>query len=173
MLFLFALCAIYTLGDWHKVITLVTSFTIGHSITLALSTFNIIKFDSSLIEFLIPATIFLTCVTNFFKLKGAAGKQHTIVSLHNLMALFFGLIHGMGFSNYLKSLLGRNSDTWFQLLAFNIGIELGQLLIVFLLLIVTLLVLNLFNAKRRDWIMVLSSAAAGVSLILMMETSIF
>ncbi|HEY4652155.1 MAG TPA: HupE/UreJ family protein [Pontibacter sp.] len=173
MLFLFALCAIYTLSDWRKVIALVTSFTIGHSITLALSTFNIIQFDTGLIEFLIPVTIFFTCVTNFFKLKGAAGKQHTIFSLHNLMAVFFGLVHGMGFSNYLKSLLGRNSGTWLQLLAFNVGIELGQLLIVFILLIVAFLMLNLFNAKRRDWIMVLSSAAAGISLILMMETNIF
>jgi hypothetical protein len=173
MLFLFALCAIYTLGDWRKVLALVTSFTIGHSITLALSTFNIIKFDTGLIEFLIPVTIFITCVTNFFKLKGAASKQHTIFSMHNLMAVFFGLVHGMGFSNYLKSLLGRNSDTWLQLLAFNVGIELGQLLIVFLLLIAAFLMLNLFSAKRRDWIIVLSSAVAGISLILMMETNIF
>jgi hypothetical protein len=173
MLFLFALGAIYTLSDWRKIITLVTSFTIGHSITLALSTFNIIKLDTGLIEFLIPVTIFITCVSNFFKLKGAAARQHTVFSMHNLMALFFGLAHGMGFSNYLKSLLGHQSDTWLQLLAFNVGIELGQLLIVFILLIVASLVLNLLNAKRRDWILVLSSAVAGISLILMMETSIF
>lgn len=173
LLFLLALGAIYTLGDCRKVIVLITSFTIGHTITLALSTFNIIQFDKSLIEFLIPVTIFFTCIVNIFKLKGAATRQGTMWSLHNLMAVFFGLIHGMGFSNYLKSLLGRNNDTWLQLLSFNIGIELGQLLIVFLLLIVAFLVMNLFRAKRRDWILVLSSAAAGISLILMMETSIF
>ncbi|MFD2514649.1 HupE/UreJ family protein [Pontibacter locisalis] len=173
MLFLLALCAIYTLNDWRKVVALVTSFTIGHSITLALSTFNVVRFDTALIEFLIPVTILFTCITNFFKLKGAASKQATILSLHNAMAIFFGLIHGMGFSNYLKSLLGKSSDTWLQLLAFNVGIELGQLLIVSILLAVAFLVMNLLNAKKRDWIMVLSSAAAGVSLILMMETSIF
>lgn len=173
MLFLFALCAIYTLSDWKKVLALVTSFTIGHSITLALSTFNIIQFDTALIEFLIPITIFFTCIVNVFKLKGAASKQPTLLSLHNLMAIFFGLIHGMGFSNYLKSLLGRNSDTWLQLLAFNVGIELGQLLIVFILLIIAFIVMNMFHAKRRDWILVISSAAAGISLVLMMETSIF
>jgi hypothetical protein len=173
MLFLFALGAIYTLGDWKKVIALVTSFTIGHSITLALSTFNVIQVDSNLIEFLIPVTIFFTCIVNIFKLRGAATRQGTFWSIHNLMAIFFGLIHGMGFSNYLKSLLGRNSDTWLQLLAFNVGIELGQLLIVFLLLVTAFLVINLFRAKRRDWILVISSAAAGISLILMMETSIF
>ena len=152
MLFLLALSAIYTLSDWRKVIALVTSFTVGHSVTLALATFNI---------------------TNFFKLKGAAGKQPTILSLHNLMALFFGLIHGMGFSNFLKAMLGRNGSIWQQLLAFNIGIELGQLLIVTLLLLAGAVVLNLFHAKKRDWIMVLSSAAAGVALVLMLETNIF
>ena len=173
MLFLLALCAIYTLSDWRKVLALVTSFTLGHSVTLALSTFNLIQFDTALIEFLIPVTILFTCLTNFFKLKGAASKQHTIFSLHNLMAVFFGLVHGMGFSNYLKSLLGHGSDTWLQLLAFNVGIELGQLLIVLMLLVVAFILLNIFNARKRDWIMVLSSAAAGISLILIMQTNIF
>ena len=173
MLFLLALSAIYTLGDWRKVVALVTSFTIGHSITLALATFNIIQFDTALIEFLIPVTILFTCITNFFKLKGAAAKQHAVWSFHNLLALLFGLIHGMGFSNFLRSMLGRNGDIWQQLLAFNIGIELGQLLIVGILLIAGFLLMNLFRTKKRDWIMVLSSAAAGISLILMMETSIF
>lgn len=173
MLFLLALSAIYTLQDWKKVLALVTSFTVGHSITLALATFNIIKFDTALIEFLIPVTILFTCVTNFFKLKGAASKQGTILSVHNLMAIVFGLIHGMGFSNFLRQMLGRSGSIWQQLLAFNIGIELGQLLIVSILLIVGFLIMNLFQAKKRDWIMVLSSAAAGISLILMLETNIF
>ena len=95
------------------------------------------------------------------------------VKIKDLMALFFGLIHGMGFSNFLKAMLGRNGSIWQQLLAFNIGIELGQLLIVMLLLLAGAVVLNLFHAKKRDWIMVLSSAAAGVALVLMLETSIF
>jgi hypothetical protein len=173
MLFLLALCAIYTLSDWRQVLALVTSFTIGHSITLALSTFNIIKFDTALIEFLIPVTILFTCVINFFKLNSAASKQHPIWSFHNFLAITFGLIHGMGFSNFLKSMLGRSGNTWQQLLAFNIGIELGQLLIVSILLVIGFLMMNLFRAKKRDWIMVLSSAAAGIALILMIETNIF
>jgi hypothetical protein len=173
MLFLLALSAIYTLRDWQQVLVLVTSFTIGHSITLALATFNIIKFDSALIEFLIPVTILFTCLANFFKLNGAAPKQHPIWSFHNLLAVAFGLIHGMGFSNFLKSMLGRNGDTWQQLLAFNIGIELGQLLVVSALLLLGFLMMTLFRTKKRDWIMVLSSAVAGISLILIMKTNIF
>jgi len=173
MLFLLALSAIYTPSDWRKVLALVTSFTIGHSITLALATFRLITFDTALIEFLIPVTILLTCVSNFFRLKGAATKQHAVWSFHNLLALLFGLVHGMGFSNFLRSLLGQNGEIWQQLLAFNVGIELGQLLIVGLLLILCFLAMHLFRAKKRDWILVLSSAAAGISLVLMMETSIF
>lgn len=173
MLFLLALCAIYTLNDWRKVLALVTSFTVGHSITLALSTFKVISFEAALIEFLIPVTILFTCFTNFFRLKGAATKQHAVFSMHNLMAVFFGLIHGMGFSNYLRSLLGHSTDTWLQLLAFNLGIELGQLLIVLILLIAAFILLNIFNAKKRDWIMVLSSAAAGIALMLMVQAYTF
>ncbi len=173
MLFLLALSAIYTLSDWRKVIVLVTGFTIGHSITLALSTFHIIKFDTALIEFLIPVTILFTCITNLFKLKGAATNQHPIWSFHNLLAVVFGLIHGMGFSNFLRSLLGRNSKVWEQLLAFNIGIELGQLLIVAIILLAGFIAMNLLRLKRRDWIMALSCAAAGIALVLIMENNIF
>ncbi|MCJ8165557.1 HupE/UreJ family protein [Pontibacter sp. E15-1] len=172
MLFLLALSAIYTFSDWRKVIALVTSFTIGHSITLALATFHIIRFDAALIEFLIPVTILLTSLSNFFKLNGAASRQPTILSVHNLMAVLFGLIHGMGFSNFLGAMLGRSSK-WQQLLAFNIGIELGQLLIVLLLLVAGAVVMNVFHTKKRDWILVLSSAAVGISLVLMLKTNIF
>lgn len=173
MLFLLAISAIYTLKEWRQLLVLVTSFTIGHSITMALATFSIIKFDRSLIEFLVPVTILLTCLANFFKLNGAAPKQHPIWSFHNLLALTFGLIHGMGLSGFLKSILRRNEDTWQQLLAFNIGIELGQLLVVSALLLLGFLMMTLFRTKKRDWIMVLSSAVAGISLILIIRNNIF
>ncbi|NEM96959.1 HupE/UreJ family protein [Pontibacter burrus] len=173
LLLLIALCAVYTIGDWRRVVALITCFTIGLSIALALSAFHIIQFDKGLIRFLMPATIFLVCVINFFRLKGAANKQHTIFSVYNLVAVLIGLVHGLGFSNHLKSLFRRGDDAWLKMLAFNVGIELSQLLFVFLVLIVAFLIQNLFNAKRRDWIMVLSSAVAGISLILMMKANIF
>ncbi|GAB3822413.1 hypothetical protein GCM10028895_26880 [Pontibacter rugosus] len=116
---------------------------------MALATFKIIQFDTALIEFLIPVTILFTCITNFFKLKGAASKQATVLSLHNLMAIFFGLIHGMGFSNFLRQMLGRNGDMWQQLLAFNIGIELGQLLIVGIILVAGFVIMNVLQAKKE------------------------
>ena len=169
LVFLLAMAAIYTLPDWRKVLLLVTSFTIGHSITLALSTFNIIRFNTVLIEFLIPVTILITAVANFFKLKGGAKKQPLLLSVHNLLAIGFGLIHGMGFSNYLKMLLGKSQSVALELFAFNVGIELAQIVIVLCLLLLNFLLLRLFKLKQRDWIMVLSSIAGGIALLLILQ----
>ncbi|MFT7055199.1 MAG: hypothetical protein ACJAR3_000826, partial [Roseivirga sp.] len=104
ILFVVALCSIYLAQDWKKVLILVTAFTLGHSITLALSTFELINFDTDLIEFLIPVTIFITALSNLFRKEGSVSPK--ALNLNYFFALFFGLIHGLGFSNYLKSLLG-------------------------------------------------------------------
>ena len=140
---------------------------IGHSITLALSTLNIISVNSSLVEFLIPLTIFITSVSNLFK-KEQSLSQAT-VQVNYFLALFFGLIHGMGFSNYLKALLGKDQSILTQLFAFNVGLEFGQIIIVGIFLCVSFLVVNLAGAARRDWKMVISSATAGIALILMKD----
>src|ERR1700712_4906221 len=116
-----ALSAIYTLKDWRQVLVLVTAFTIGHSITLALSVFNLIHVASKQIEFLIPCTIIATAIFNLFQKKFTPKG----ISVNYLLALFFGLIHGMGFANSLKSLLGRSHSIVVPLLGFNIGLEVG------------------------------------------------
>jgi hypothetical protein len=167
ILFVLALCAVYVVRDWKKVLILVTAFTIGHSITLALSTLNIISVNATLIEFLIPLTIFITAVSNLFrKDEGAPGKS---VQANYFFALFFGLIHGMGFSTYLKALLGKDHSIVLQLFAFNIGLEIGQIIIVCIFLAVSIIAIDILGANRRDWKMVLSSAIAGISLILMKD----
>lgn len=130
MLFLVALCIPFILKDWRKVLVLATAFTIGHSITLGLNTLELVKFPSVWIEFLIPLTIVLTAIFDFI-------YQSKIKSVyHYLLAMFFGLIHGMGFSNFLRSSVfpGEESQLISQLLAFNIGIEVGQIIIVIILL---------------------------------------
>ncbi|MDN4166766.1 HupE/UreJ family protein [Cytophagales bacterium LB-30] len=167
ILFVLALCTVYQLRDWRKVLILVTAFTIGHSVTLALSTFNLVQFNSELIEFLIPVTILVTAVANLFK------KQYSLntrkIQINYLFALLFGLIHGLGFSNYLKSLLGRNTSVVQQLLAFNLGIEAGQIIIVGIILTISFILVNLFNVDRRDWNLVSSSAIAGIALTMVLE----
>ena len=125
ILFIVALCAIYQVQQWRHILILVTAFTLGHSITLALSTLDIIIVPTELIEFLIPVTIFLTAIFNVLRKEGELTPIN--MRLNYVLALFFGLIHGMGFSNYLKTLLGMEESIWQPLLAFNIGLELGQL----------------------------------------------
>jgi len=167
ILFVIALCAMYLLKDWKKLLILVTAFTIGHSITLALSTLNIVTVRPELIEFLIPLTIFITAVSNIFRQEE---NQTTFsLQLNYGYALFFGLIHGLGFSNYLKSILGKDESIFTQLLAFNLGLEFGQLIIVSIFLVIAFILVDLFGRSRRDWKLILSSAIAGIALVLMKD----
>lgn len=165
IMFVAVLCGAYLLKDWRKVLILVTAFTIGHSITLALSVLSIIHVNSSLIEFLIPVTIVITSLINVFKKQRSAATMRVTY----LLALFFGLIHGLGFSNYLKSLLGTSTNIVGQLFAFNVGLEFGQVLIVITTLIISYLCINFAKMNRRDWIMFLSSAIFGIALIMCIQ----
>ena len=166
ILFVLALCAVYLVRDWKKILILVTAFTIGHSITLALATLHIISVKTELIEFLIPLTIFITAVSNLFKKESLSQKN---IPLNYFFALFFGLIHGMGFSNYLRAILGKSHEILTPLLAFNLGLEFGQIIVVTFFLGISYILVDWLNASRRDWKMVLSSAIAGIALILMKD----
>ncbi len=165
ILFLLALCGVYVLPDWKKVLILVTAFTIGHSITLALSVMKFIRIDSNLIEFLIPLTILITAFSNILSKK----PKSKGIALKYFLALSFGLIHGMGFSNYLKSLLGKSANITIELLAFNLGLEFGQLLIVISALILSFLLISIVKIKRWDWNFFLSSAIFGISFVMALE----
>ncbi len=176
ILFIVALCAIYRLKEWRRVAILVTAFTIGHSITLALAALDIIKVSSNWIEFLIPVTIVITALYNvfFFHFEGDSSKQkasNRSIHLNYLFALLFGLIHGMGFSNFFRQALlpGEESHLIQQLLAFNIGVELGQLSIVAFILLASFLVIEVLKTKQREWNLFISGAAAGIALIMALE----
>jgi hypothetical protein len=166
VLFILALCAVYVARDWAKILLLVTAFTIGHSLTLALATFNLVQVRSEVIEFLIPVTIAITALVTLIKPKPNSGKG---IQLNYLLALLFGLIHGMGFSNYLKSLLGQETSIWQPLLAFNVGLEVGQLVVVAAFLLITSLV-HLAGMNRKEWTLILSAFVLGVACMLMLET---
>lgn len=167
ILFVIALCILYSIREWRQVLILVTAFTLGHSITLALATLEIINVDAGLIEFLIPVTILVTAVSNILrKGDGTAGRN---LQVNYAYAAFFGLIHGMGFSNYLKSILGRDESIFTQLLAFNLGLELGQIVIVAFFLVLGFVLVDLFGVNRRDWKLVISSAVAGIAIILIKD----
>lgn len=167
MLFIIALCAIYQVQDWRKILILITAFTIGHSITLALSTLELITYRKDVIEFLISATIFITAFSNLIKKNGSAPAKF---NSNYFYALFFGLIHGLGFSTGLKSMLSKNDSILSPLLGFNLGIEFGQIIVVIFYIIISFVFVGLFNVARRDWILVTSSAVLGVAITLMIET---
>lgn len=169
ILFVVALCAVYVISDWKRILILVTAFTIGHSITLALATMRIISFNSDLIEFLIPVTILITALANLFQKEDAIYERN--IHLNYLFASFFGLIHGLGFSNNLRDILGQSGSIASPLLAFNLGLELGQIIIVGIFMVLSFLAVDLFGVKRRDWKMIISSAIAGMALILIKESS--
>jgi hypothetical protein len=167
ILFIIALCAVYKVEQWKNIVILITAFTIGHSITLALAALNVVSFRSEVIEFLIPVTIFLTAMFNIFNREPSEKK----IRLNYFLALGFGLIHGLGFSNFFRSLLGKEESIIEPLLAFNIGVELGQLIIVAIILTIAYVAMNVMNAKQREWNLVISGAAAGIAFILMTETA--
>ena len=175
ILFVVALCAVYTLRQWRQVLILVTAFTIGHSITLALATLQLIHYQTKLIELLIPITILITAITNFFFQEPKSVRKSVKIPQPNRswrygLALAFGLIHGMGFSNYLRSLLGHEADILKPLLAFNIGLELGQMVIVSLVLGLAYLIIDLFHASRLRWTLIVSGMAAGVAMSLIINS---
>ena len=168
--FLLALCAPYVLADWRRVLALVTSFTVGHSLTLALATLGVVAFRPALIEALIPVTIMVTALLNLRRAGRPITPRTPVLSAApNLLALGFGLIHGLGFSNYLRALLGANSRPLQELLAFNVGVELGQVLIVTAILLVGAMLLGSLRVARRDWLLGTSGAALGIATVLLLQ----
>jgi hypothetical protein len=165
ILFVMVLCGTYTLPEWRKVLILVTAFTIGHSITLALSVLSIIHINTALIEFMIPVTIVITAATNLLNNKSSEKG----VRLKYVLALFFGLIHGMGFSNYLNSLLGKSTSIIAELFAFNLGLEFGQVIIVLAILLISFVVISVLKVKKYNWNFFLSSAIFGIAFMMAAE----
>ncbi|MBK8502546.1 MAG: HupE/UreJ family protein [Saprospiraceae bacterium] len=166
MLFVITLCAFYSWRSWKKILVLITAFTIGHSITLALSAFNVISIPQQLVETAIPVTIFLTAIHNVLT-KPDQGEKVTLHSNY-FLALFFGFIHGMGFSNFFRALTGGESIVR-ELFAFNVGLEIGQIMIVSIFFTLYFLSDKFFKIKHRDWNLFISGAGAGVSLIMIIE----
>ena len=172
IVFLLALCAVYSIDQWRRLFVLVTAFTVGHSITLALSSFGWVVIPSHIIEFLIPVTIFITALRNVLVPASdqPTGARNNMTG-HYLMALCFGFIHGMGFSNYFRALMMDSSSIMIPLLGFNLGIEIGQLIVVSIIVTSASIVVNISRAKHHEWNLFISGAAAGISIILMNQTA--
>jgi len=160
ILFIAVLAAIYMLKDWKQVLILVTAFTIGHSITLVLSSKELVKLDENLIEFLIPCTIAITAITNLFQ-RSFTPKA---VRINYFLALFFGLMHGLAFANILKEILAKEQSFAFSMFSFSLGLETGQILIVLLVLLLCQLFIQFLKVERRHWVIFISAAVFALSL---------
>ncbi len=175
ILFIAALTAAYSLRQWRQLLILVTAFTLGHSITLALATVGAIRVNTTLVEVLIPITILVASVFNIVDSKVTqddgigSDRMRRHQSVLYVLAGGFGLIHGLGFSSFLRAVLGAEQSIVVPLLAFNIGLEVGQILIVAVLFVVGALMTQWIGMRRRDWLLVVSGATAGVALTLIID----
>ena len=161
ILFIAALCLRYLINDWKKLLLLVTAFTIGHSVTLALSTLNVIEIPRNWTEFFIAITILITALSNCFVKNFTFKSKYPVIYF---FALFFGLIHGLGFSTLLKSMLGKDQSIVVQLLAFNRGLEVGQIIIVLGILIISFILINILRINRKYYLVFASGGIAALAL---------
>jgi len=162
ILFLIALAVVYDFKNWKKVLWLISLFTLGHTLSLILAAYKIVSVSADWVEFLIPVTILITAVVNIFYAKTSSKKTKTNINL--FFALFFGLIHGLGFSSYFKILIGTSNNKLIPLLEFALGIEIAQIVIVIVILIVGFIFQTFFRFSKRDWILIISSIVIGLVL---------
>jgi len=158
--FITALAAIYMLKDWRQVLILVTAFTVGHTITLILSTKRIIEVNQNWVEFLIPCTIVVTAISNLFQ-KTFTSKA---IRINYFLALFFGLIHGLAFANVLRLILAPEQSFALSMFSFSVGLESGQILIVFLILLLSQFFIGVLKIQRLHWVIFLSAVVFGLAM---------
>ncbi len=163
--FITALAVIYTFQEWKKVLVLVTAFTIGHAITLYLSALDYFRFSVEWVEFAIPCTIVITAGANLFIRE----ERKQRIMLQYILALCFGLVHGMGYANYIRMMLSKNQEMVWSLFSFNVGLEIGQLLVVLLVLGVQWIFVKYNIVSTRILAIVISAYVMAVSILLSIE----
>jgi hypothetical protein len=161
ILFLIVLVVIFSFSQWKKVLLMITFFTVGHTFTLGLATYQIVTIKKTVIEFLIPITILITAVVNILKFSINSPKRE---KTNLFFALFFGLIHGLGFSNFLRVTLGRSEDKLIPMLEFALGIELAQIVIVLSVLILGTVLIHFYRVSKRDWVVITSAIVIGITI---------
>ncbi|MBL7471855.1 HupE/UreJ family protein [Robertkochia sediminum] len=168
ILFLIALTVPFTFNSWKKLLWLVTVFTIGHTLSLLLAAYNVVSVNMAWVEFLIPVTILITALFNVFTAGKGARKEK--MGIHLFIALFFGLIHGLGFSSFFRMNVEGRDNKLLTLLEFALGVEAAQIIAVLAVLIIGFVVQSVFRFNKRDWVMVISSVVIGVALPILRDT---
>ena len=160
VLFLIVLTVPYLFKDWKRVLLLVSVFTLGHTLSLILAAFNIVSVNATIVEFLIPITILIVAVFNVF--TAGKGAQKEKIGVLFFSTLFFGLVHGLGFAREFQMLVGASDSKWAILLEFALGIEIAQVIVVFIVLFLGYVMQTIFRFSKRDWIMVVSAIVIGL-----------
>lgn len=172
ILFLIALMIPYAFKDWSRVLILVSLFTLGHTLALLLSVFGVVKIQAHIVEFLIPITILVTAIFHLFT-AGKSGKKESITFVA-IVTVVFGLVHGLGFSNYFNTIMaGTRADKLIPLLEFALGIEAAQIIVVIAVLILAYVVQTGFRFSKRDWALVMSAFVIGVVVPMILQSEIF
>jgi len=170
LLFVLVLTAPFQIKEWKLILVLLTAFTVGHSLTLALSVLNIISFNSAWIEFFIPITIFISALWVLFFLTSKR-ELKTGLWVQYAMTLLFGTIHGMGFSNNLKPLLGGGSCSLLSsLFSFNLGVEFGQIGIVLCIASLLIFTTSILKLQHKWWSFGVTSICLLLSIQLIFQT---
>lgn len=170
ILFLVVMTVPYVFKDWKRILTLVSIFTVGHTLSLILSVYGVVRINANLVEFLIPVTILISALYNLFTAGKISKGERT--GLLFFAALFFGLIHGLGFANHFKAIVGSGGKL-LPLLEFAIGIEGAQLVIVLVVLIISFLIQTVFRFSKRDWVLVTSSMVIGIIILMLRDNWIW
>ncbi len=170
ILFLMVLAVPYLFNDWKRVLVLVTTFTVGHTLSLVLAAYGVVQINGQLVEFLIPVTILIMALYNVFT-AGKTSKNNKIGLLF-VTTLFFGIIHGLGFAREFKMFSGQAENKLELLIEFALGIEIAQLIIVFVVLFIGFICQTVFRFSRRDWMMVLSSIVIGLVIPMIIESDL-
>jgi len=167
VLFLIVLTVGYTFDNWKRILILVSLFTLGHTLSLLLATYNIVSANSGLVEFLIPITILATAIFNIAAPRVGARKTKFGVLYGTTM--FFGLIHGLGFSNYFKVISSNVDSKVLPLIEFALGIELAQIIVVIFIVLLGVMGQTFSRLSKRDWILVVSSIVIGMVIPMLIE----
>lgn len=170
VLFLIVLTAPYLFKDGKRIFLLVTMFTIGHTLSLIIATYGVVKIPGNLVEFLIPITILIVALFNIFTLGKGAQKQK--VGVLFISTLFLGVVHGLGFAREFNLLVGAEDSKLLLLFEFALGIEIAQLIIVFIVLFLGYITQTIFRFTKRDWVMVISAIVVGLVIPMLLNNSL-
>ncbi|MFC5194492.1 HupE/UreJ family protein [Bizionia hallyeonensis] len=170
VLFLIVLTVPYLFKDWKRVLVLVTIFTLGHTLSLVLAAYGVVSVNGALVEFLIPITILIVALFNVF--TAGKGAQKEKIGVLFFSTLFFGLVHGLGFAREFQMMVGKSDNKLLTLLEFALGIELAQIIIVFVVLFLGYIMQTVFRFSKRDWVMVISAVVVGLVIPMILNSDL-